>query len=250
MLSLIVALSLLTAVDAFRFHYEEYVNGAEFFDKRCVKALTSNIDCDQDTRMVGQYRSMGWLGSNRTADAMCLTTCFDSLQRWNKTVTEECDKDLNRAFPPLLLEDEVKLANQVQQMWNATCIRDTKSGRYCFDVVEELRGRHNYGEEKPFKEPCHPCYGMVVKVMLNSSIEALDLWGLDDDYWRGQLELVHEKCGGPDKIEKDFEEQKVYNASHAREPELKEIKGTAAMINQMGGVWITVLTFGWSLFML
>jgi hypothetical protein len=41
-----------------------------------------------------------------------------------------------------------------------------------------------YGEETPYKEPCHPCYGMVLTALLNSSIEAR-LWSLDDDYWKG-----------------------------------------------------------------
>lgn len=114
------------------------------------------------------------------------------------------------------------------------------------DVVDEIRGPYTYGDKITFKEPCNPCYGMVVNAMLNASIE-MDLWGLDDDYWKGQLELVHAKCGGPDKIEKDFEQQKVYNASHPREPELLKNMGTSAKI---GGVWFAVLFYGCSIFIL
>ncbi|OBS26109.1 hypothetical protein FPOA_00052 [Fusarium poae] len=247
MFSFMLAVSLLTAAGAFKFQSDESVNYSDFFDKRCVKALTTEINCDEHIRMFGQSRTAGWLGSNTTVDSVCITTCFDSFQQWNKTVTEECDKDLNRAFPPRELENIIKVANEMRQMWNATCIRDTKTGRYCFDVIDELRDHRTYGEGKTFKEPCHPCYGMVINAMLNASIE-MELWGFDDNYWKEQLDLVHEKCGGPGKIEKDFEEQKVYNVSHGREPEVRENKGAMAMINQINAVWIAVVIYGWSMF--
>ncbi|RGP62909.1 hypothetical protein FSPOR_8892 [Fusarium sporotrichioides] len=246
--SLILAFGLSMAVNAFKFRSDEFVDMGDYFDKRCNKALKTDIDCDANTRLLVQSSVVGWLGSNNIVDGLCLATCFDSLQRWNKTVTEECAKDLDRAYPPLQLGEIIAEANEAWQMWNATCIRDTNSGRYCFDVVYELRGLKTDGEKKPFKEICHPCYGMVVNAMLNASLE-LDLWGLDNDYWKGQLDLVHKKCGGPDKIEKNFEEQKTYNASHPREPELKESKGMTVAVNQVGGVGIAALIYGWSIFM-
>lgn len=112
--SLILGLGLVATANSFKFQSEEYVNNGDFFDKRCVKALTTDIECDQYTRMIGQYSSMGWSGSNTTADCICFATCFDSLQKWNQTVNTECAKDLSRAFPPYQLEDIVKLANKVR----------------------------------------------------------------------------------------------------------------------------------------
>ncbi|EKJ71981.1 hypothetical protein FPSE_07835 [Fusarium pseudograminearum CS3096] len=244
--SLILALGLMATADSFKFQSEEYVY-SDYFDKRCFKALTGDIECNDRTRMLGSSAVAGWVGSNATADGACTSTCFDSLQRWNESVTKECTRDMNRAYPPRQLEDTVKLANEVRQMWNATCIRDTKSGRYCFDVVDEIRGSQTYGKKTPFKEPCHPCYGMVVSAMLNSSIE-VEVWSLDNDYWKGQLELVHDKCGGPDKIEKNLEEQRIYNASHPREPELMKNNGMTSRVNHIG-VWIAVLIYGCSVFM-
>ncbi|PTD06148.1 hypothetical protein FCULG_00012309 [Fusarium culmorum] len=203
--SLILSLNLLATADSFKFQSEEYVY-SDYFDKRCFKALTSDIECNDRTGMLGSSAVAGWVGSNATADGACISTCFDSLQRWNESVTKECTKDFNRAYPRVNLK--------IQSNWPTRC---GKCGT-------------------------RPVSGILSRVGI-----AL-LWGLDEDYWKGQLELVHDKCGGPDTIEKNFEEQKVYNASHPRKPELLKNVGTSAKSSQIGGVWFAVIFYGCSIF--
>ena len=86
---------------------------------------------------------------------------------------------------------------------------------------------------------------MVITALLNSSIEA-HLWLLDDDYWQGQLKLVHDNCSSPDKIEADFEAQKVSNASYGNnrtsEPEPND--GMVSGRNRRGGPWAVALIYG------
>lgn len=118
------------------------------------------------------------------------------------------------------------------------------------DVMYELHGPAD-GGERPYKEPCHPCYGMVITALLNTSIEA-HLWLLDDDYWKGQLRLVHENCSSPDKIEADFEAQKVFNASYGnnRTSEPEPNNGMALGGNRRAGPWVVAMIYGLGIFVL
>jgi hypothetical protein len=106
-------------------------------------------------------------------------------------------------------------------------------------------------KSKPFQEPCHPCYGMVITALLNSSTE-VHMWGLDDNYWKGQLRLVHENCSSPRKIQEEFEAQKVFNASHSpnRTLEAEQNDGMALVGSRKECMWVAALIYGMVIFVL
>ncbi|KAH7174963.1 uncharacterized protein B0J16DRAFT_375706 [Fusarium flagelliforme] len=238
----IIILSLSLAVNAIKVQSDMYIDSLNLTSS-CTKALQTDLECDDYTRTLGKYTYQGWVGSNRLVDAICTATCFTSLQKWNETVTKDCAEDRTKDDPHQL-QTLIADASDIQLMWNVTCIKDTSSGRYCLDVIYEQHGPAD-GGERPYKEPCDPCYGMVITALLNSSIDA-HLWLLDDDYWKGQLKLVHENCSSPGQIEADFEAQKMFNASHGNnrtaEPEPND--GMAFGGNPTGGPWIAALVFG------
>lgn len=104
---------------------------------------------------------------------------------------------------------------------------------------------------KPFPEPCHPCYGMVITALLNTSTEA-HLWSYDDDHWRGQLKLFHENCSSPGDIQEDFEAQKMFNASYGnnRTAEAEPNDAMTFRGNRISGPWIAALVYGLGILML
>ncbi|KAH6957440.1 hypothetical protein HG530_014851 [Fusarium avenaceum] len=247
-ISLIIALELSLVANAFHVQSDAYI-GQGNFTNGCAKALAAEVECNRYAWSLGQYGYIGWVGDARLADAICTATCSDSLRSWNETVARECAEDSNRPDPDLL-DGLITQANHIRQMWNATCIKDTKSSYYCLEIMDNFSDKV-YGEETTYKESCHPCYGMVLTALLNSSL-GVTLWGLDDKYWKGQLELVHKQCGGPGTIEEHFEEAKAFNATHNTTRVSESDKNDAAllMVNLAGGIWVVLLIHGVSIFVL
>ncbi|RGP81398.1 hypothetical protein FLONG3_542 [Fusarium longipes] len=246
MIGFLLALSLLLTTNAFKLQSDAYIDSANLTEG-CTKALKIDLECDKNARMLGKSSYAGWIGSNQLADAICTTTCFDSLQNWNETVTKDCAKDRN-ASDSRVLQGLITEASEISLMWNTTCIRDTDSGRYCLDIMDENHVVAD-GDFQPYNETCHPCYGMAVTALLNSSMEA-HLWSLDDDYWKGQLELLQKKCGGADKIQQDFIKQKAYNASHepisVTRPDPKSLisEATFLTVDPLGGIRVAAFAYG------
>jgi hypothetical protein len=128
-ISLIIALELSLVANAFQVQSDIHIGQGNFVHG-CAKALAAEVECNRYTWSLGQYSYIGWVGDARLADAMCTATCSDSLRSWNETVAKECAKDRNRS-DPYPLDDLITQVNDIRQMWNATCIKDSKSGYYC-----------------------------------------------------------------------------------------------------------------------
>lgn len=128
-ISLIIALELSLFANAFQVQSDVHIGQGNFVNG-CAKALAAEVECNRYTWSLGQYGYIGWVGDARLADAICTATCSDSLRSWNETVARECAEDSNRPDPDRL-DGLITQANHIQQMWNATCIKDTKSSYYC-----------------------------------------------------------------------------------------------------------------------
>ena len=126
---LTITLSLSLAVNAFKVQSDMYI-GSLNLTSSCTKALQTDLECYGYTRSLGKGTYQGWVGSNRLADAICTATCSTSLRNWNETVAQECAED-GTEHNLSSLQTLITEANDMELMWNATCIKDTKSGRYC-----------------------------------------------------------------------------------------------------------------------
>lgn len=126
---LTITLSLSLAVNAFKVQSDMSI-GRLNFTSSCTKALQTDLECYDYTRSLGKSTYQGWVGSNRLADVICTATCSTSLRNWNETVARECAED-GTEDNLSSLQTLITEANDMELMWNATCIKDTKSGRYC-----------------------------------------------------------------------------------------------------------------------
>ncbi|KAG5787815.1 hypothetical protein H9Q69_013127 [Fusarium xylarioides] len=150
--------------------------------KACDKAMAADIDCDRE---VISFLNGGWYGSldsEALTDAVCTKTCSQSLQDWVANVSEGCD------------EDKARGGLRMWTGWNATCLKDTKTGRYCNDIIADFT---DIGEDKelPHDELCHPCYVKRLEMYKPSP------YALNIKWHEEQLELVHKKCSSSTSTE-------------------------------------------------
>ncbi|KAF4443790.1 hypothetical protein FACUT_1071 [Fusarium acutatum] len=144
--------------------------------KACDKAMAADIDCN---KKVVSFLNGGWYGSldsEALTDAVCTKTCSRSLQGWVANVSEDCED-----------EDKARGGLRIWTGWNATCLKDTKTGRYCNDIIENFTDVEE-GEELPHDELCHPCYVKRLEMYKPSP------YALNIKWHEEQLDLVHKKC--------------------------------------------------------
>ncbi|KAG7405905.1 hypothetical protein Forpe1208_v014093 [Fusarium oxysporum f. sp. rapae] len=151
--------------------------------KACDKAMSADIDCN---KKAFSFINGGWYGSldsESLTDAVCTHTCSQSLQDWVTNVSEDCED-----------EDKARSGLRIWTGWNATCLKDTKTGRYCNDIIEYFT---DVGEdvELPYDELCHPCYVKRLEMYKPSP------YALNIKWHEEQLELVHEKCSSSTSTE-------------------------------------------------
>ncbi|KAM0226860.1 hypothetical protein ACHAPO_012013 [Fusarium lateritium] len=171
-------------------------------NKACNKALEKEIYCDKFLSGVMSDDESLWTKKKvELADSVCTDTCYNSLQSWYDTVTDACDNGEDN----YLLLDKVShtgLGGSLWASWNETCVKDPKTDRYCQEIMEGFSEIED-GEQRPYDELCHPCYGKVITAMTRSPS-----WLLSSDpgtdYWNNQLELVHKICGGSDSSSRPF----------------------------------------------
>ncbi|KAF5545455.1 hypothetical protein FNAPI_9131 [Fusarium napiforme] len=170
----LVTLGLSLSVDAFSL-YEPGTD--KDVTKACDKAMSADIDCDRE---VISFLNGGWYGSlesEELTDAVCTKACSQSLQDWIANVSKDCDD-----------EDQAKGVNRIWTGWNATCLKDTKTGRYCNDIIADFTDVGE-DEELPHDELCHPCYVKRLEMYKPTP------YALNIKWHEEQLELVHKKCG-------------------------------------------------------
>ncbi|KAH6964590.1 hypothetical protein DER45DRAFT_642022 [Fusarium avenaceum] len=145
--------------------------------KACGVAISTEIDCHREA--IG-FLNGGWHGSlenDTLTDAVCTETCSQSLRNWVSTVSEDCED-----------EDKAGAGLRIWAGWNATCLKDTKTGRYCNDIILDFTRVGD--EELPLNELCHPCYVKRLEMYKPTP------YALNIKWHEEQLELVHKKCGG------------------------------------------------------
>ncbi|PNP83990.1 hypothetical protein FNYG_02678 [Fusarium nygamai] len=147
--------------------------------KACDKAMSADIDCDRE---VISFLNGGWYGSldsEELTDAVCTKACSQSLQDWIANVSKDCED-----------EDKARGVTRIWTGWNATCLKDTKTGRYCNDFTDV-----GEDEELPHDELCHPCYVKRLEMYKPSP------YALNIKWHEEQLELVHKKCSSSTSLE-------------------------------------------------
>ncbi|KAF4944064.1 hypothetical protein FGADI_12946 [Fusarium gaditjirri] len=184
------------------FHFSKESIGVDHVTKACAKALTSRIECDSYVLDMNPNYYQKWVGDTELADKICTRTCLDSFRIWNDTVTMDCAEDMNGPDfnARSTTQSTIFTVSYMRQGFNETCVKDTESGRYCQEILDGFSDIAK-GQERPFEELCHPCYGKVLAVMSKSflwSVAESYIWPPteDDLYWQGQLDLVQKKCSG------------------------------------------------------
>ncbi|RGP68829.1 hypothetical protein FSPOR_5035 [Fusarium sporotrichioides] len=190
LLNLVLALSLSTSAIADILPDVRRPGDSTLTNKACNKALEADVKCDKFLPLLLEEYPEWTQEKIELADSICTDTCYDSLQSWFDTVTHACDEGEDN----FLVLDKVShtgLGGELWRSWNETCVKDPQTGRYCQDGFTEIED----GEQRPYEELCHPCYGKVITAMTGSP-----QWMLASnpavDYWNDQLELVHKICRG------------------------------------------------------
>ncbi|KAF5635968.1 hypothetical protein F52700_5281 [Fusarium sp. NRRL 52700] len=151
--------------------------------RACDKAMSADIDCDRE---VISFLNGGWYGSldsEELTDTVCTKACSQSLQDWVTNVSKDCEE-----------EDKVRGGLRIWTGWNATCLKDTKTGRYCNDIIADFTDVGE-DEELPHAELCHPCYVKRLEMYKPSP------YTLNIKWHEEQLELVHKKCSSSTSTE-------------------------------------------------
>ncbi|KAF5246181.1 hypothetical protein FANTH_6948 [Fusarium anthophilum] len=176
---LFITLAVSLSVNAFSLYESGTDNDVT---KTCDKAMSADIDCDRE---VVSFLNGGWYGSldsEALTDAVCTKACSQSLQDWVTNVSKGCE------------EDKARGGLRIWTGWNATCLKDTKTGRYCNDIIADFTDVGE-DEELPHDELCHPCYVKRLEMYKPSP------YALNIKWHEEQLELVHKKCGSSTSTE-------------------------------------------------
>lgn len=121
--TLFVASHLLLGTCAFlvypTFYVETWMENG--LNEACGKVLLTDIDCDSNLNGMGRTEWQGLLQGDDNftiTDSICGPKCGESLQKWSKAVSENCDP---RSLGPItLVEGRIQL-----------CDKDEKTGEYC-----------------------------------------------------------------------------------------------------------------------
>ncbi|KAH2000894.1 hypothetical protein KXV97_007434, partial [Aspergillus fumigatus] len=174
-----LGLTLYTSADL-----EEYA-----FPKACKTALMERIKCDSYmlTFMEPSYR--GTLHNDTLTDSICDNGCGYSLSLWFNSVNQNCaGYNITGAVPPML-------GGRLWAAYNETCIKDTKTGEYCNDVIDSFTLVDSI-DSMPESEMCSYCYVERLQMMQRTP------YSVYDEYYQTVLKTVHERCGltGPTDI--------------------------------------------------
>jgi hypothetical protein len=91
----------------------------------CVKAMSADIDCPAYIRSFKQSSYRASLGNKTLTDEICTTPCSALLKAWFDTVVSACATEkLGDGVPQFY-------GGYIWAGWNETCVKDTKTNRYC-----------------------------------------------------------------------------------------------------------------------
>ncbi|KAH7309114.1 LysM domain protein [Stachybotrys elegans] len=148
----------------------------------CKTALSSKILCDE---WVGTFQQAQWRGTlnNKTlTDSVCDLGCRDSLRGWFGDVQTAC-----RGFN-ISSQLPTTLGGRMWAGYNETCIKDSKTGQYCNDLIAAFSNVETINA-MPTSEMCSECYVNRLAMMQNTS------YSIYDQYYQSDLQLVYQKCG-------------------------------------------------------
>ncbi|KAM0243049.1 hypothetical protein ACHAP5_006921 [Fusarium lateritium] len=194
-ISLLAALNFPVITTAFQFYSKDVNDG--HITSACAKALKAKIVCDDYVPHMNLNHYQKWVGDVELADKICTDSCSESFRSWNDTVTKDCAEDMKEA-DYYHMGFFISNVGYIWQGFNETCLKDDESGRYCQEIIDGFSDIPKK-QERPFEELCHPCYGKLLTAMSKSFLWFASenyIFSSTDNYWKGQLDLVHEKCGG------------------------------------------------------
>jgi hypothetical protein len=187
----LLALPLILSTRAQRFdrpfdgirHYEAGEVNA-FLGGECNRALVAKIDCPEFVLAFTEPRYHESLQDADLADAICTDTCSDSLRTWFDDVTTACE-----GRTAVGSDTPARYGGFMWAGWNETCLRDTDSGLYCVDIMQNFANVDDV-QQMPSDELCHPCHVSRLAMMQASPFSVYD------ESYKSRLEYVYAQCGG------------------------------------------------------
>ncbi|KAF5697877.1 hypothetical protein FGLOB1_12450 [Fusarium globosum] len=165
----------------------------------CANALSADIACNPYIHDFMSLRYRFSLENVTLTDEICVASCSSSLRQWFNSVSKECTGDeWKSTMVPTVY------GGNIWSGWNETCIKDTKTKRYCNDIISEFS---QVGEKMAKEDLCHPCYRRRLALMQSSQYSVYNA-----DY-KEELERVYKTCGGsgpteiPPPLTKEDEEE-------------------------------------------
>ncbi|KAK2742694.1 hypothetical protein FQN57_005149 [Myotisia sp. PD_48] len=156
-------------------------NDLENVTQTCRNALNEKIGCHP---YLVTFRTPSFhqsLSNNTLTDLVCDQGCGQSLKSWFEAASIACaNQVLDRAVP-------AKKGGLVYQGYNETCLRDTKTGKYCNDLFQQFKPVADI-RDMPLEEMCSYCHTTRLQMMQRSSYSVYN-----EDY-KSDLELVQKKC--------------------------------------------------------
>lgn len=167
--------------EGFHVHAPEDVEFLPVSDN-CRMALAERVECHDE---VESFQSLGYRGSleNQTlTDLVCQPSCGESLADYVSGVRRLC-RDANVGAGPADL-----YGARMHAGYNETCLRDTDSGRYCNDVIDEFTVVDSI-RDMPREELCSFCNVERLAIMQRTAYSSYD------EFWQQDLEYIYEECG-------------------------------------------------------
>ncbi|KAI3194501.1 CAZyme family GH55 [Penicillium roqueforti] len=148
----------------------------------CKTSLTQLVGCDSYARLFLAESYRGSLGNDTLTESVCDESCGVSLKRWFDNVASDC-KGYNVSDSAA-----TKYGGQIWSGWNETCLKDTRTGEYCNDLISEYPAV-DFLDDMPESEICSFCFVERLGIMQRSS------YSFYDEGFQDQLGTVNAKCG-------------------------------------------------------
>ncbi|KAL4962958.1 pectin lyase-like protein [Aspergillus stella-maris] len=152
------------------------------FSEECVNALSATIKCEETVFSFWEPSYHGSLGDIELTDAVCDSSCGDSLSTWFHNAQTYCSGYSLANYPAEMY------GGNMWAGWNETCYRDPDTGFYCNEVIRNFTKVATVND-MPSSEMCSYCYVTKLQMMQSSP------YSYYDDFYKSNFETVLSKCG-------------------------------------------------------
>ncbi|KAK2731146.1 hypothetical protein FQN57_003634 [Myotisia sp. PD_48] len=150
--------------------------------KVCRTAVTQRIDCHSIYLQWQTPIYHGIFESDEITNVICEEDCKKSLKNWFETVEFACaGQNITGAVPTIL-------GGFLYQGYNETCLKDTTTGKYCNNVIDDFTLVPKV-DEMPMNELCSYCYTKRMEIMQTSS------YSVYNEHYKHVIEVINKKCG-------------------------------------------------------